>query len=133
MRAALLLAVAGVAALTACGAGSETRPQAIRFGLSGGNIAGYTISIRPTGKVTTTSPVARLGHRRIPVRRVRRLGHEIERAHLATSRICPGALPDIATRYIRLGSHTSRLRGDCEPRFRRVWNDLLRAVGRAPS
>ncbi|HEY3549779.1 MAG TPA: hypothetical protein VGK69_01820 [Gaiellaceae bacterium] len=129
MRAVLLLAVAGVAAFTACGAGSATRPRPIQFGVRGGNIVGYTISIGPNGKVT--SPFGR-GHGRIPERLVRQLGREIQQAHLAESRICAGSLPDIAARYIRLGSSTFRLRGSCDSRFERVWSDLLRAVGRGP-
>ena len=131
VRAVCLLAVAGVAALTACGAGSATRSRPIRFGLRGGNIAGYTVSIRPAGKVTMTNPLTG-GHSRIPVRRVSRLGREIQRAHLAKRRLCVGTLPDIATRFIQLGSRRFTLHGGCEPRFGRVWNDLFRAVGRPP-
>ena len=131
MRAALLLAVAGVAVVTACGASSATRPRPIQLGFAGGNVAGYTISIRSTGRVTIAGAYANV-HRRIPVKRVRRLGLEIQRAHLAKIRLCPGALPDFASRYIRLGRQTFRLRGTCEPSFQRAWNDVVRAVGGLP-
>jgi hypothetical protein len=63
---------------------------------------------------------------------VRSLGREIAGAHLAKSRVCAKTLPDVSTQFIRLGSHTFKLRGRCEARFRHVWNDLARAVGRFP-
>jgi hypothetical protein len=131
VRAFLLLAVAGIGVVTACGAGSATRPGPIRFGLTGGNIVGYAVSIEGSGRVTIARG-RRVVHRRISVEAVRRLGREIERAHLAKRRLCTGVLPDIATQYIRLGKRTSRLHGTCEPRFQGVWNDLLRAVGPLP-
>jgi hypothetical protein len=131
VRAIFFLAVVGVAVVTACGASSATRPRPIQLGFAGGNVAGYTISIRSTGRVTISGGFANV-HRRIPVKRVRRLGLEIQQAHLAKIRLCPGVLPDFASRYIRLGTHTFRLHGTCEPRFQRVWNDVVRAVGGLP-
>lgn len=119
------------AALTACGASAAGRTRPIRFGLAGGNIAGYTVSIRPDGRVTVDGVVG-ISHRKIAARRVRRLGREIRNAHLAKSRVCPGTLPDVGAEFIRLGSRTFTRRGTCEPRFQRVWDDLLRAVGRLP-
>ena len=92
---------------------------------------GYTVSIKSTGRGSIMGPSSR--HRKITVQRVRLLGREIQQAHLAESRVCTGAaLPDFATRYIRLGSDTFRLRGSCEPRFERVWNDVVRAIGPLP-
>lgn len=132
MRAVLLLAVAGVAVVTACGASSATRPLPIQLGFEGGNLAGYTVSIKASGKVTIVRGT-RAVRRRVAVRRVRRLGREIQRAHLARVGLCAGALPDFATQYIRLGTRMFRLHGTCEPRFERVWNDLLRAVGGLPA
>jgi hypothetical protein len=38
-------------------------------------------------------------------------------------------LPDIAGRYIRYSGRTYVVHGGCEPRFERVWLDLLQAVG----
>jgi len=117
--------------MTACGASSATRPQPIRLGFTGGNVVGYTVSIKSTGWAAIMGSSSR--HRKITVKRVRLLGREIQQAHLAKSRVCTGAvLPDFATRYIRLGSRTFQLRGTCEPRFQRVWNDVVRAVGPLP-
>lgn len=131
MRAFPFLAVAGVAVMAACGAGSATRPRPIQLGYTGGNVIGLTVSIKATGWSSITGPTS--GHRKLTVKRVRLLGREIEQANLAGSRVCPGtALPDFATRYIRLGGHTFRLRGSCEPGFQRVWDDVVRAVGSLP-
>jgi hypothetical protein len=129
VRAGLLLAVAALAAGTACGAVAATHPRPIRFGLTGGNVAPYRVLIKPSGAVTIDGPFAD-SRRKIPAKRVQRLQREIQQAHLAKRRMCPGVLPDIASEYIRLGSHTFTLHGTCEPRFQRVWRDLQHAVGR---
>ena len=129
VRKVLLLAVTGVLAITACGASAATRSRPIKFGLTGGNIAGYSVSIKPRGQVTIKRTQG-VRHRKIAAKRVRRLGQEISGADFAKSRICAGSLPDMATEYIRLGTQTYRLRGRCEPRFQRVWRDLTHAVGR---
>jgi hypothetical protein len=131
VRAALVFVVAGVAVFSACGAGAATRPPTLGFGLAGGNVAGPTVSIEPTGRITITSPRG-ITHRKIAARRARRLRREIQAARLAPNRVCAGTMPDFASRYIRLGSHRFTLRGTCEPRFDRVWNDLRRAVGILP-
>lgn len=132
VRAVLLLVVAGIAAFSVPGAGAATRPRPIQLGFEGGNVAGYTISIKASGKVTLVRG-ARVVHRRIPVKRLRRLGREIQQARLARIRLCAGVLPDFATRYIRLGSRMFRLHGTCEPRFERLWSEVLRAVGGLPT
>lgn len=131
MRAVYLLAVAGALVLTACGAGTGTRAQPIRFGLTGGNIVGYTVSIAAGGRVSIRGRSA-IGRRMLAVSRVSRLGREIKAAHLARSRVCPGSIPDVAARFIRAGGRTFTLRGACEPRFQRVWSALLDAVGPLP-
>jgi hypothetical protein len=69
-------------------------------------------------------------HRRITTARVRRLGREIRRAHLAKTRICAGSNPDFTSQYIRFAGHRYVLRGTCEPKFARVWNDLTPVAGR---
>jgi hypothetical protein len=132
VRASALLAVAGAAVVTGCGAGSATRSRAIQLGSTGGNVLGYTVSIKATGWSEITGP--RSGHRKLTVKRVELLGREIQQAHLAEFRRCPGAAgPDLPTRYIRVGSQMFSLRGTCEPRFQRVWNDIVRAVARPPA
>jgi hypothetical protein len=114
------------AALSGCGAAAAAGTSIV-FGISGGNIAPYRVSIQPTGIVKIR---ASLGshRRRLAPARVRRLRSEIRQAHLE-SRRCSGVLPDIASRYIRVGSRTVTVHGGCERAFNRVWNDLTSAVG----
>lgn len=131
VRAVSLLAVGGALVLTACGASAETRARSLGFGLRGGNIVGYAVTIEAGGRVSIARGTS-VVHRRIAVRRVRQLTRDLQQAHLATSRVCPGSLPDIATQYIRLGARTFTVRGGCEPRFRHAWSALQGAVGPLP-
>ena len=105
-----------------CGSGAAVH-RPIVFGVTGGNIAPYRVSIQPNGSVRISGSQRRLRRRILPAR-VRQLRREIQRAHLS-SRRCTGVLPDVASRYI--GAVT--VHGDCERRFTRVWNDLAKAVG----
>jgi len=132
VRVGLLVALAVLVAVAACGSSAAAgRPQAIRFGYSGGNLFGSTASIRPDGAVTVRLPHG-TRRSRISVRLVRKLGREIRQAQL-TNRICAGTNPDFAGRFIRLGRRTVTVRGGCEPRFDRVWSDLTKAVGHFPA
>ena len=110
------------AALAACGGSAAVTRAPIVFGITGGNIPPYRVSIEPDGTVRGA------GHRQIPPARVRRLQQEIEQAHL-TSRRCDGTLPDVASRYIRAAGRMVTVHGACEPSFERVWDDLAQAVG----
>jgi len=115
-----------VASLAACGSTAAGHTPIV-FGITGGNIAPYRVSIEPNGSVRAggSRPSPR---RQISPARVRQLRLEIERADLA-SRRCAGALPDIASKYIRFGGRTYVVHGGCEKRFQLVWRDLQRAVG----
>lgn len=129
MRKAVVIA-AIAAALTGCGgSATATGHTPIEFGITGGNIAPYLVTIQPTGtiEIRASSPGDR-PRRKLSRARVRQLADEIQQAHLA-SRSCSGVLPDIARRYIRVGGRTVTVHGSCEPGFSRVWNDLARAVG----
>jgi hypothetical protein len=121
----MLLAFA--VALVACGSTPVANTRIV-FGISGGNIAPYRVTIQPTGTVEITTPLGDNPRRQLAPARVRELANEIQQAHLA-SRTCPGVLPDVASRYIRVGGHTVTVHGSCEPGFRDVWSDLARAVG----
>jgi hypothetical protein len=126
VRAAVLLAV--VLALAACGASAAgPGPTPIAFGITGGNLAPYRVTIQPNGSVRVRGS-QRMARRRIAPAQVRRLRREIARAGLE-SRRCPGSLPDVAAQYIRSDGRTITVHGSCEPRFQRVWNELVRAVG----
>ena len=78
------------------------------------------------------SPGGGTSRRKITTARVRRLGREIQQAHLARKRICAGSNPDFTSQYIEFGGHRFILRGSCEPRFTRVWNDLAQVAGTLP-
>jgi hypothetical protein len=136
VRRASVLALVGAAivgtSLVACGATTTAHtPTPIAFGVTGGNVVGYRVSIQSNGSVRSTGS-ARAIPRQIAAARLRQLRDEIEHAHLM-SRSCPGALPDLARQYIRVGRRTITVHGDCEPAFQRVWNDLGRAVGASRS
>ena len=115
----MLVAVAVV--LTGCHSSATTQGP-IQFGITGGNFVPYRVSIQPSGVVQGAR------RRQIARGRVRQLRREIEQAHL-TSRKCTGALPDVASQYIRVGGRTVTVHGGCEAGFGRVWNDLAQAVG----
>jgi hypothetical protein len=110
------------ATFAACGGSGEVTETPIVFGITGGNIAPYRVSIQPDGTVRGA------GHRQIPSAQVRRLQQEIEQAHL-TSRRCNGTLADVASQYIRAGGRAVTVHGACEPSFERVWHDLAQAAG----
>jgi hypothetical protein len=120
----LLLAVFAAAAVAACGA-SAGGSVPIVFGITGGTVVPYRVTIEPNGSVRV-SRGWRVRKQILPMQ-ARRLRTEIRNAHL-TTRMCAGALPDFATSYIRLGGRTFKLHGRCEPRFSRVFGDLIAAV-----
>ena len=128
MRLALLLAVVALA-LAGAGCGTSAAGQTpIRFGLGGGNLRGYRITVQPSGSVLIMGRPRSTVRRQIAPARVRQLQKEILHAHLA-SRKCPGVLPDLASRYVGIGGRTYTVHGDCEAGFDRVWTDLAQAVG----
>jgi hypothetical protein len=125
----MLLLLAVVAAAVAAFGASAGTSTPIVFGLTGGNAVPYRVTIQPNGSVRASQGWS--VRRRILPRQVRRLRSEIRNAHL-TSRLCPGYLPDFATNYIGLGGRTVRVHGKCEPRFTRVYDDLMAAVKLRP-
>jgi hypothetical protein len=126
VRPALTLAAVAIAlAAAACGA-SASGGGPIVFGITGGNLAPYRVTIEANGSIRVRGGQRDM-RRRIAPSRVHRLRREIRRAHLV-SRRCPGVLPDFSAQYIRLDGRTFTVHGTCEARFQRVWNDLVRAV-----
>jgi hypothetical protein len=117
----------------ACACGSSaasTTPHRIVFGVTGGNLVPYQVTIEPTGRVRSSGPL---------MPRVRRLSHakvvslsRLVRQDFASglkSRLCPGTNPDIASDYIQAYARTVRVHGSCEPRFHRLWDTFARTVG----
>jgi hypothetical protein len=113
-------------ALTACGAGAGTAGRGpIVFGIRGGNVLEYRITIQPTGSVRVKG--AEAARQRIRPTRARRLRNVILNADLR-SVACSGVLPDVASRYVRVDGRTVTVHGECAPSFERVWADLTQAV-----
>jgi hypothetical protein len=114
----------------ACGSSAASTTHRIEFGVAGGNLVPYQVTIEPTGRVRTSGPVET---------KVRRLSHakvvslsRLVRAGFAAglkSRLCPGTNPDVGSNFIHAYGRTVRVHGSCEPRFHRLWNTLAQAVG----
>jgi hypothetical protein len=130
MRRIIVLA-ALVAALCACGASAaSTRPQRIVFGMAGGNMFPWQVTIEPTGRVHASGDV-RPKRRRLSHAKVVSLSRLVRQGFASglKSRLCPGTLPDISSDFIHAAGRTVRVHGGCEPRFHRLWNTLASAVG----
>ena len=113
-------------ALSGCGSSAAGRPPIV-FGITGGNIAPYRVSIQPNGTVRVRGSL-QVRRRQVPAATVRRLRREVQGSNLR-SRRCAGTLPDVGSQFIRVGSRTVTVHGGCDPRFAGVWNDLGQAVG----
>ncbi|HJQ48929.1 MAG TPA: hypothetical protein VJ838_00235 [Gaiellaceae bacterium] len=130
MRRIIVLA-ALLGAVCACGSSAaSTTPHRIAFGVGGGNLVPYQVTIEPTGRVQSSGDVKP---------KIRQLSHakvvtlsRLVRADLAAgmrTRLCPGTNPDIASEFIHAYGRTVRVHGSCEPRFHRLWDTLAQAVG----
>lgn len=120
-----------LAGLSACAASSPpTSPTRISFGISGGNIAPYKVTIEPRGLILASSSLRPRQHRlsRSEVASLSRLVRK-EFANGVQSRQCRGANPDIASDFIRAYGRTVTVHGGCEPRFQQLRNTLAQAVG----
>jgi hypothetical protein len=130
VRRIIVLAVL-LGAVCACGSSSaSTTPHRIVFGVAGGNLVPYQVTIEPTGRIHSSGPlkpsVRRLSHAKVvSLSRLVRSGF----ATGVKSRLCPGTNPDVGSDFIRAYGRTVRVHGGCEPRFTRLWDTLARAVG----
>ena len=100
------------------------------FGVGGGNLVPYQVTIESTGRVRSRGPlkprVPQLSHAKIVSL------SRLVRADFAAglkSRLCPGTNPDVGSDFIQSYGRTVRVHGNCEPRFHRLWDALARAVG----
>lgn len=130
-RVALLAAI--IAALAACGSsGASTGVSSIRiaFGVGGGNMVPYRITIEPAGRVRSTGFV-RPRRRRLTQARVVSLSRLVRHAFAGGvgSRLCAGTNPDVGSEFIRAAGRTVSVHGGCEPRFTKLWDTLAQAVG----
>ena len=123
---ALVFLVAIVVFAAACGSADPAHTP-LAFGIGGGNMIPYRVTIQPNGVVRRSGSI-KLRRTHLPGSTVRRLRSEIGRAGLR-SRDCKGTLPDVGSQYIRVGSRTWTVHGGCEKPFQRAWSDLAHAVG----
>jgi hypothetical protein len=130
MRRAIVLA-ALLGGLCACGSSAaSTAPQRIVFGVGGGNMVPYQVTIEPTGRVRASGTMQTTRHRlsHAEVVLLSRLVREGFAAGVK-SRLCAGTNPDVGSDFIRAYGRTVRVHGNCEPRFHRLWRTLAQAVG----
>jgi hypothetical protein len=120
-----------LAGICACGSSAAaTVPHRIVFGIAGGNMVPFQVTIEPTGRIHASGPLE-------PARR--QLSHakvislsRLVRADFGAglkSRLCPGTNPDVGSQFIHAYGRIVRVHGSCEPRLQRLWTTLARAVG----
>jgi len=131
MRMAVLLA-AIIVASAACGssaASTQAGPIRIEFGVGGGNMVPWQVTIERTGRVRSTS--FRPTRRRLTRAKVATLSRLVRHAFAAglRSRECAGTNPDVGSDFIDALGRTVRVHGSCEPRFSKLWETLAGAVG----
>ena len=125
MGALAALVAVGVALAAASAASASPR---YAFGRAGGNIAPFTVTIAPTGRVAVTGP-ARVGRTTLTAAQLSALATIVARlAGLPARTLCTGSLPDFASQFVTAGGRTVSVRGSCSPRFTRTWNALASAV-----
>jgi hypothetical protein len=129
MRRALLLGSAGLA-LALPPAASASQQTGFAFGRSGGNIRPYTVTIAADGRVSVSGPVqaGRTKLTQAQVGSLVKLAADVRFATLPKTTNCAGALPDVASTFVRVGARTVRVHGNCIPRYARLWKALGSAV-----
>jgi hypothetical protein len=131
MRRALLFGSAWLAlALAPVPAASASQQTGLAFGRSGGNIRPYTVTIAAGGRVSVSGPVqvGRTKLTRAQVEGLVKLAADMRFGTLPKTTNCAGALPDVASTFVRVGARTVRVHGNCIPRYARLWKALGSAV-----
>jgi hypothetical protein len=124
----VLLLLAFVA--SAIPASSAVRPTGFAFGRLGGNIRPYTVTIANSGVVRTSGAVE-VGRRMLTSLQLgglNRIATETSFVTLPKLTKCRGALPDVASTYIRVAAHTVHVHGACLPRYQRLLKALKASV-----
>jgi hypothetical protein len=124
-----LLVVTLVAAALAPAAGASEK-LGFAFGRVGGNIRPYTITIDNDGRIRVSGPVE-VGRKKITAMELVNLNRAAIATRFSTLELtyqCPGTLPDVAARFIRVGARTVRVHGSCVVRFEHMWAALRRAA-----
>jgi len=108
-----------------------TSPQTgFAFGRTGGDIVPFRISISAEGVVHGTGAAPRHDRRltKLELATINRVAYETDFLDLRARTNCAPALPDEATEFIRVASHTVRVHGRCVPRFNRLWAALMHSI-----
>lgn len=123
----VVIALAATALVPSAGAAGKT---GFAFGRVGGSIRPYTVAIATDGlvRVSGAVEVRRTKLTRLELGELNRLAATNRFGTLPPRTNCPGALPDVAATYIRVGPRTVRVHGNCVPEYRRLWLALGRAV-----
>jgi hypothetical protein len=130
-RLPFLLAACGilVVGLAGCGgSGGAKNGITITLGRSGGLVP-YEITIKPTGEVTTKGqpPAEPTALTSAQEEKVSKLVHDTFNA--LESKQCPGTFPDEVTYSITAMGKTVTVRGDCEPGFTKLRDELTTDLG----
>lgn len=112
----------------------------ISFGIKGGNIRPWTVSIHQDGTITTNSWVSTANKRLTdPANALAGLATLAQAEGFFTmpaTRQCSGTLPDVASRYMTYttasGTTTVRVHGTCDQRFNQLWAVLNSVAGVTP-
>jgi hypothetical protein len=122
-----LIGVAAAAFAVALGAqaAQASSTPALTFGRSGGNIAPFTVTISPSGRVTAHGPV-RLARPRLTLTADAVHGLvDLAKAEgffrMAATTVCRGTLPDFAASFVTVGSKRVSVRGSCNRRFTQLY------------
>jgi len=131
------LAAAILVGCALTGGASAASPTVLAFGIKGGNIRPFAVTVDATGGVradgrtvaaTALAPAAR--------RRLVALAQATGFFSLPAQNRCMSMFGDAGTRWIRVAAggkdRTVRVRGDCVPAFTRLYDALSRAVGLRP-
>jgi hypothetical protein len=127
------LAVAALAAALGAQAAHASSTPTLRFGRSGGNIAPFTVTISPTGHVTTGGPV-KLARPRLTltadaVHGLVELAKTEGFFRMPAATVCRRTLPDFAGSFVAVGSKRVTVRGSCNRRFSELYAVLAAAAG----
>jgi hypothetical protein len=130
MRRVVLAIAVLAAAVAATGDAHAMAQTSFAFGLTGGNIIPYTVTISASGVVRTVGPVS-VGRKQLRAKQLATLRRLVLLAHFASlpkTTLCAGVLPDFASTFIRVGTRRVLVHGDCVTRYAGLWLALSRAV-----
>ena len=128
MRRLVLLSVLALG-VAGCGGSGASNTLEIQFGISGGNIAGWSVTISPSGRVTAINKVL-LQPNQLSSAQAAQLSKDVRAAMPSLEDAqCGGTFPDEADQFIEADGKKWTVRGTCEASFTNLFNELATAVG----